>query len=98
MCHPDSHICVGCISSFQTCGAGLTCDDATHTCVPGDPNAPCKKNSDCPRPGFDKPTAVTCEIDAGICYACASNQDCVSITGGLGVCLSDHTCQADGGT
>lgn len=96
-CHADSNTCVGCIDSFQTCGPMLTCNQATHTCVPADPSAPCKRNADCPRPGFDESTAVTCEIDAGMCYDCATDIDCVSATGGIGRCLDDHRCQADGG-
>lgn len=78
MCHPDSHICIGCIDSFQTCGPNLTCDVATNTCVPADPNAPCHKNADCPRPGFDPADAISCEVDAGKCYVCTTNLDCVA--------------------
>ena len=78
MCHPDSHICVGCTDSFQTCGPMLTCDPTTNTCVPADPNAPCRKNADCPRPGFDKTDQISCEVDAGMCYQCTSNLDCVA--------------------
>ena len=78
MCHPDSLVCVGCIDSFQTCGAGLTCDQKTHTCVPANPNAPCTRNADCPRPGFDPGINVTCERDGGRCVECVTNVDCVS--------------------
>src|SRR5262249_55824377 len=54
MCHPDAKVCVGCIESFQTCGNMQMCDAATHTCVPYDPNKPCKRSmSDCPRLGID---------------------------------------------
>jgi hypothetical protein len=91
MCHPDSKICVGCNASFQTCGDGKTCDEQTHTCVPADPNAPCKRNADCPRPGFDPSTSVVCYItaDAGVCVQCTSNQDCVSPD----TCHPDYTCK-----
>jgi hypothetical protein len=98
MCHPDSHVCVGCSTSFETCSMGLTCDEATHTCIPADPQAPCTRNPDCPRLGFDSSKAVTCLVDAGICVECANNVDCVALNGGLGVCLPDYTCQADGGS
>jgi len=77
MCHPDSAICVGCIESFQTCGNGLTCHQATHTCVPADPAAPCRRNPDCPRLGFDPSTNISCDVDAGACYECTSSLDCV---------------------
>jgi hypothetical protein len=85
MCHPDSKICVGCTDSFQTCGPNLTCDPKTNTCVPADPNAPCRRNADCPRPGFDSIEKVACEVDAGMCFECVSNLDCVA----------PDTCQLD---
>jgi hypothetical protein len=77
MCHPDSAICVGCIESFQTCGAGLTCDPSTHSCIPADPMAPCRRNPDCPRMGFDPATSISCDVDAGVCYECTTSLDCV---------------------
>ena len=96
MCAPDSRICVGCISSFETCGAGLTCDETTHTCIPADPKQNCTRTSDCPRPGFDPITAVACLVDAGMCVACVSNMDCVAPD----TCQTDYTCKTvhDGGT
>ena len=77
MCHIDSHVCVGCLANFQTCGAKMTCDDATHTCIPADPNAKCVRNADCPRPGLDPSASVICDRDAGDCTACVTNSDCV---------------------
>ena len=77
MCHSDSHVCVGCLSDFQTCGAGMMCDDATHQCIPADPNAKCRRNADCPRPGVDPATSVVCSVDAGGCLGCVVDNDCV---------------------
>jgi hypothetical protein len=94
MCDPDSHICVGCIESFLTCPKGFTCDGATHTCVTADPNAPCKRNADCPGPQSTS-KQVTCLKDAGVCVECATNADCVSPD----VCRVGYTCGIpDGGT
>jgi hypothetical protein len=78
MCDPNARVCVGCIDSFETCQAFFTCDPKAHKCVPADPNAPCRKNADCPRPGFDNADAglVVCEVDAGHCVRCVSNTDC----------------------
>ena len=46
-CEPNAKVCVGCIEGMMTCTQpGYVCDDATHTCVPGDPNAPCRFNAD----------------------------------------------------
>lgn len=87
MCTLDSQICVGCTSDFQTCGPNKTCDDATHTCIPAAPDAGCKRNADCPRPGVDPPSAFVCEVDAGQCYPCVTNDDCP-----VGTCKPNHTC------
>jgi hypothetical protein len=91
-CEPTAHICVGCIIDFVTCSAGLTCNGATHTCVPLDPNAPCKKTPDCPRPGLDSMDKLVCEVDAGICLGCLANGDCTLPK----VCIQRlHICDPD---
>ena len=88
MCHAPSGLCVGCIASFQTCGDKQTCDEATHTCIPLDPNAPCKRSVDCPRLGVNPSVNVACEVDSGLCVECASNLDCVAPD----TCSTTHTC------
>jgi hypothetical protein len=76
MCTPDSHICVGCLDDFQTCGPFKTCDPMTHSCVPAAPDAGCRRNADCPRPGVDPPLDFVCEVDSGLCAACVVDGDC----------------------
>jgi hypothetical protein len=82
-CHPLAGICVGCLSDFQTCdamsfGPKKTCDPVSNMCVPADPQAPCLRNADCPRPGFDAAGAIVCEVDTGVCVGCVDDTDCVT--------------------
>jgi hypothetical protein len=85
MCDPQAQICVGCIASQQTCGAGLTCDETTYTCVPADPDAPCRFDADCPRPGFDTTKQIFCDLDTGRCVGCLDDLDCIAPQ----ICLPD---------
>lgn len=92
MCTPDSKICVGCIDDFQTCGVGKMCDQTTHTCVPAPPDAPCKHNGDCPRPGVDPNYYFVCNLSSGQCVECLTSNDCP-----VGACINTH-CVSDMGT
>lgn len=78
MCDPQARVCVGCIASQQTCGAEQMCDEATRTCVPADPDAPCRFDADCPRPGFDTTDQIFCDLEEGRCVGCLDDLDCVS--------------------
>jgi hypothetical protein len=70
-CEPYAKVCVGCITGWMTCPKATdVCDDATHTCVPGDPNAPCRFSADC---AF--PTPV-CNKTTGKCVDCVTDDDC----------------------
>ncbi len=70
-CEPLAKVCVGCLSGMMTCSQpGYVCDDTTHTCVPGDPNAPCRFNADCAFP------RTVCQLSTGQCVGCLSDGDC----------------------
>lgn len=71
VCEPTAKVCVGCISGQQTCpNPGDVCDDTTHTCHPGDPNAPCRFNADCNFPN------IVCDKPTGKCVGCVTGDDC----------------------
>jgi hypothetical protein len=69
-CDPQAKVCTGCLSSMITCPKGMTCDDSTHTCVPANPNAPCRFNSDCVFP------SPVCNLKTGQCLGCLTDSDC----------------------
>ena len=79
LCHPSAKVCVGCIPSMQTCLPGYTCEESTFKCVPLDPNAPCKRQVDCPKrlPG-ENPLAIICDFEMGICRECVEDGNCVA--------------------
>jgi hypothetical protein len=77
MCDPAAGVCTGCIA-WLGCASGMTCNVATHSCVPANPNAPCTGNFDCPRPALDAPGNIVCQPTTGRCVQCVANTDCVS--------------------
>jgi hypothetical protein len=79
-CDASAKVCTGCLSTMITCPSGMTCDDTTHTCVPADPNAPCRFNSDC---AFPSPV---CVVSTGKCVGCLTDGDCPDPS--LGFCES----------
>src|SRR5262245_56479944 len=89
MCAPDSKICVGCLPNCQnTCPTGQTCNAQTYQCVDAGAN-PCHCNAECPRPGIDPATAISCDVDGGgVCVGCLSNTDCVLPD----ICRPDKNC------
>lgn len=96
MCHPLAQVCVGCIPSSQTCQPGYTCSE-DFRCLPIDPNAPCRRNVDCPQRGVAgaDPLAITCNLETGKCQECVANEDCVANDGGPGVCAEGHCIMND---
>ena len=91
-----SGVCVGCLPDFQTCTGNTYCDSLTYTCLPNpDGGRPCHQAADCPRPNIDPSTAVSCEVDSGLCVGCSGNDDCPTdptLTDPYLCLLATHVC------
>jgi hypothetical protein len=75
-CELDAKVCVGCIAG--SCNAGFLCDEAKHLCEKAPPIAPCTRNADCPRPGYDAVDQQLCNVSAGDCMQCLTDADCAA--------------------
>ncbi len=94
-CEIPPGICVGCLTSPDTCPTGEACNPATHQCVPV-PGG-CTSNSQCPA------TKPYCEVPPGVCVGCLEtsqcpsgdicvNNECVGYCGGGAACSEGLTC------
>lgn len=78
VCDPDSHACVGCLASDDTCAGGQYCDATSQTCADG-----CKGDADCTAPQICDPMSHQCvnctsddQCDPG--FVCSQSGNCVT--------------------